>query len=387
MPSLKYAKSFGAVACALCLSSIAFSQEAWFLLPRAGYHSSLVAMTAGGAVQSIAEIGFAVSYGESRDAMAFLSSNGHGTATLDVIGKSSKQIALSVPIAKDAIPKLSGVERSIALTDTYAYFAVSHAPMRQPPLIKNELGGLADFIRVSLRSGEVTSLPLPPDCSSPTVVDFNGTPLVLAYNTYGVWKFDASSKSLQRLVSKDDLADVLTEECRAFHCGATRPQAWATYVGVPGAGVFRLSQFGTLDAVLDAKLALVHQPRPTLKLDLLHGPDVGLSPGTFDGSPAIAISQVNEDILARTLTYVDARSLSVKWQTTVLQKQKGLGVPRVQAWPNGILYVDWEKKTVEEMSPTEMHTLWSLTPMARLLTPDDGPFALMGAYIVWLTAR
>jgi hypothetical protein len=143
MPDSKYAKSISAVACALCLSGAAFSQEAWFLLPREGHHSSLVAMTADGAVQRIAELGFAVSYGESQDAVAFLSSDGRGTTTLDVIGKSSRQTTFSLPLAKDAIPKLSGVEQSIALTDAFAYFAVFHAPLtpKPTPLSKNELGG------------------------------------------------------------------------------------------------------------------------------------------------------------------------------------------------------------------------------------------------------
>jgi hypothetical protein len=247
-----------AAACALCMSSVAFSQEAWFLLPREGYHSSLVAMTADGAVQSIAELGFAMSYGESREAMAFLSGNRHGTSMLDVISKSSKQNTLSLPIAKAAVPKLSGVERSIALTDNFIYFAAFHAPPIRPPVSKNELGGVFDFIQVSLRGGEVTSMALPPDCGSPTVVDFNGTPLVFAYNGYGVWKFDPSTNALQRLVSKEDLADVLTEECRAFDCGANRPQVFAEYVGVPGAGVFRVSQLGSLDEVLDVNLALAY---------------------------------------------------------------------------------------------------------------------------------
>jgi len=387
MPKANCTYSLLALACALCLSGTAFSQEAWFLLPRAGSHSSLVAMTADGAVQNIAELGFAVSYGESQNAMAFLSSNGHGTSTLDVIGKSSRQTALSLPLDKGAIPKLSGVERSIAMTDDFAYFAVFHAPLtpKPTPLSKNELGGVFDFIQVSLHSGEVTSLPLPPDCVSPTVVDFNGTPLVFAYNAYGVWKFDPSSKSLQRLVSKEDLDDVLTEECSAFHCGGFRPQTWAEYVGVPGAGVFRLSQLGALDQVLDANLELVHPPRPTLQLGL-GDPDVGLSPGTFAGSPAIAIFQVNEVIGAKTLTYVEARSLSVRWHTT-LPQGKGPGSPRVQAWPNGAIFVNSETKTVEEISPTETHTLWSLNPMAPMLSPADGPYALTGAFMVWTTAR
>ncbi|MGA2563087.1 MAG: hypothetical protein ABSF96_05945 [Steroidobacteraceae bacterium] len=384
MPDSKYAKSISAVACA-CLSSLAFSQEAWFLLPHEGSHYSLVAMTADAAVQSIAELGFVVSYGDSQDAMAFLSQDGNGATMLDVISKSSKQTTLSLPIAKDAIPKHSGVERSIALTDTFASFAVFHAPPTRPPFLKNELGGAFDFIQVSLRAGEVTSLPLPADCGSPTVVDFNGTPLVFAYNSYGVWKFDSSTKSLQRLVSKEDLADVLTEECRAFDCGEMQPQAFAEYVGVPGAGVFRVSQLGTLDEVLDANLAPVHQPRPTLKLGL-RGPGVGLFPGTFDGSPAIAIFQVKEDSRTWTLTYVDARSLSVKWETTLPQR-KGPGLPRVQAWANGVIYVNSEAKTVEDISPTGMHTLWSLNPMAPLVAPADGPYALTGAFMVWMTAR
>jgi hypothetical protein len=382
MPKSKHANALAAAACALCVSGVAVAQEAWFLLPHRGPRDSLVALTAQGEVKTIAELGFVMSYGDSQDAMAFLSGQ-VGDPQLDVISNSSRHTLYSFLVHKHAIQKMPGAERSIVLTNTFAYFAVFHAPPTNPPLSKNKLGGIVDFAEVSLRTGEETFLPLPADCESPKVVDFNGIPLVFSWNSYGVWRFDPSSKSLKRLVSKEDIADVLSQECRAFDCGGMRPDVWAGYVGVPGAGVFRMSQMGTLDEVLDVNLAPVHAPRPTLKLSL-HGREVELSPGTFDGRPAIAVLDVADIGGTRTVTYVDARSLSVRWKTSIPQAN-GPGLP--QSSPSRALYVNSQSNTVEEMSPTGIHSLWNLNLMAPLLAPPDGPGDLENAYMVWMTIR
>jgi hypothetical protein len=358
------------VAALLALQTAAAAQQSsWFLLPKARHHA-LVVVTASQA-ENVKDIGFVGSYGQTARAVAFASNNGNG-GMVDVVDIASHQVTLSVPIADHPVAKQVGPDEALALTDSAAYFLTFRLSKR------NELGGGFYLNATSLPDGQTESYPLPRDCQPGGVAMFAGIPLVYSYNRNGLYVFDPATHTLRSVLSKDDIADILSREAQALLSHTIPSNAESQFVVVPDAGVYRLSKVGTLDAVLDANLRPVQQPRQAL--DLGSSKSVLLYPARFDGQPAIAIVEQQNPSSRSTFEYVVTRALTVKWAVTLLG---GINPDSIRpALGDAVLYVNPKSRAVEEISASGMRTLLSLKPMESLLTSADGPYALTGALLL-----
>lgn len=275
-----------------------------------------------------------------------------GEYVLIVIDKTSERVTSSWPVYAQPAQQLSGPSRDIVLTPTFAYFATVRYGTNGSTIEPNEHGGAFDFNRLSLADGKLQRFPLPSDCLNPRVVDFAGTPLIYAWNGYGVWKFDTAKGSLEQIVSRLDIEDTLVTDDAGS--AATRQAAFADYVMIPGTGVFRLSRLGGLRQLLDANLAYVGG-RPSLDLGA-DGVVVRVFPASLKRQVAVGVLRKKEEGMF--FAYVEPRSMKVQSETSL---PKGTVPDSIVVLPEGaILYVDRDTASIDEASDAGTKSLWTL---------------------------
>jgi hypothetical protein len=365
------------------VANAATAQQFWFLLPLKAHHALVV--VARSTAQKVRDFdGPAWGYGESSNTIAFVSADQKGSQ-LDLIDKASHQLTLSVPLSGRWPPAwMRGPALTLMLTDEAAYFITFEISNGRP--VRNEAGTFHSLTEVSLPEGQTVSYPLPKDCLNPGVTSFEGMPLVYSWDANCIVTFDPVSKTLQSRLSLQDIADILTEEKQALRTGAIPSNAESSFVVVPGAGIYRLSKLGTLDAVLDANLKPVQLPRLSLKLTPQGSVWLAL-PGRFAGQPAIGVLQqgpvgfhTQEGQSRLNFQYIDARLLTVKWSTILPANAVSTSVQTTSG--NAVIYTNRRTETLDEISPSEHQTLLSLSVMQSLASPDDGPFALPDATLL-----
>ncbi len=346
-----------------CWSSAVLAHEAWLMVHGADHRT--IMRTAGKRLVKVAELGDLTSYGQSAQAMAFLSrSPSTDKFALTVVDKKTQQVTVTRPVAGFVATQLAGGVEDLVVTDEFLYFVtlrLNGAHQIEP----NELGGQFDFNAMRLADGNVRSFPLPKECQNPRLANFAGTPVVYSWNDYEVWKFDAAAGQVKRVLARRDITEVVVGEQQAQQSGKIKSGVFADDVVVPGEGVFRASRLGRLDRILDANLQPVGPPSPSADLSM-DAPLIHLFGGTFKGKPAIGV--VGRQGGNVTLEYLSPGSLSVEWKTDLSSNIVPLSI---YAGPgDAVSYVDKNTATIEKTSPTGTTILWDLKELGPQLEPS-----------------
>jgi hypothetical protein len=344
---------------ALAASSVLQAQEAWLLLSRSGQYA--LERATDGRLENVMNIGSLAAYGESSQALAFIH---HAPATreyrLDVLDKASRRITATYPLEARLQAHSGGVVQDLVVTPRYVYFtAIRLNSARQVSL--NSLGGRLDLNQINLADGTLKSFPLPSTCHTARLVDFDGVPLVYAWNGYGVWKLDESTMTLIPMVQERDVEDIVAGERGDCGCKRSGPGPFADDIAIPGAGVFRVSRAGKLQQILDAHLGLVSQPRPSVDLGLDLGRDgqfASLSRSTVNGHAAIGILGMRGGEMR--FEYRDPSSLQVTWQARLPTTAGTLGAGNLATVADGVLFVDQGQGTIVKATPAGPQVLWNL---------------------------
>jgi len=332
------------------LTSVAFSQESWLILDRSGHYT--VAEAVGDTLANTHDMGHLISYAQSPQAFALVSRQADGTSVLNVLDQSTGQITRTFPINAYVIGHMSSPIEDLVFQDDAVYFVSMHGNDRGfPPNVK---GGRLDLNRMALADGTVKTFPLPPECHTSRMLNYNGIPLIYAWNGFGVWKFDTSSGTLKRLTDAKQMADIFTSEEPVERARlVTSAQKvlvgpFSDDVAVPSAGVFRLSKAGVLQKILDANLNQVGPGRPSVALGFDLGADgqyAQLTSGTFNGSPAIGALGTRKGSLV--FEYINPGTLEVEWTTTM---PSGTVAGSLKPTADGIAYVDPDKAQIAKSS-------------------------------------
>lgn len=281
----------------LACAHAAYSQDVYVLRFEGDAHS--VTRVSQKAVANVLTVGRVAVYGASDRAMAVLSHKvAAGGYVLDIVDLSSGALSASWPIGAEPVMQLSGPSRDIVLSDAFAYFlSIEHS----------NVGASFHFNQLSLADGSVRTLPLPRRFANPRLTDFEGTPLLYSWNGFGVMRFDPLTQKFEDLVSRVDVAEVISAEEMAKRSGQISTFAVADHVAVSGAGVFRLSKLGNLHQVLNPELSPIDTDR-----SIPLGPAeniLKLFATSFDDRPAIGVVRKVDDRLR--LAYIDAERLSI----------------------------------------------------------------------------
>jgi hypothetical protein len=353
---------------ALAAASVLHAQEAWLLLSRSGQYE--LERAADGKLESVMNIGSVAAYGESPQALAFIH---HDPTTreyrLDVLDKASRRVTATYPVEARLQAHSGGVVQDLVVTPRYVYFAAIRLNSAHQVSL-NSLGGRLDLNQISLSDGTLKSFPLPPACHTARLVDYDGAPLVYAWNGYGVWKLDEVTMALVPMVQERDVEDIVASE--RGDCGCKRspgPGPFADDVAIPGAGVFRLSRTGKLQQLLDAHLGLVSQPRLTVDLGLELGRDgqfATLFRSTVNGHAVIGVLGVRSGQML--FEYRDPSSLQLTWQARLPASAGALGAGNLATVADGVLFVDPGQGTIVKATaaggPQVLWNLHQLDPTA-----------------------
>lgn len=355
---------------ALAAAGVLHAQEAWLLLSRGDHYE--VARAADGRLEDVINIGHVAAYGESPQVIAFIHHDpGTSDFRLDVLDKATRRVTVTHPLeARLAVRSFGTVVQDLVVTSRYVYFAAIRLNSAHQVALNN-LGGRLDLNQMDLVDGSLRTFPLPPSCHTARLVDYDGVPLVYAWNGYEVWKLDESTMTLQTLVHETDVQDIVNAEQNDCRCQRMPgPGPFADDLALPGAGVFRVSREGELQQLLDARLNPVPLPRRSVNLDLDLGRDgqfASLSRGSVNGHPAIGILGVRS---GQTLfEYRDPTTLQVTWQARLPASAGPLTAGNLASVPNGILFVDRGEGTIVRATPTGGQVLWNL----RQLDPTADP--------------
>jgi len=336
------------------------AQEAWLLVSRTGHYE--LARAADGKLEDVLNVGSLAAYGESAQALAFIHYDPATRAyQLDVLDKASRRVLVTHPLEIRLQAHPAGIVEDLVVSSRYVYFvAIRINSARQVAL--NNLGGRLDLNQINLADGSVRTFPLPPACHTARLVNYDGVPLVYAWNGYEVLKLDEDRMSLVALLQERDVQDIVESERGGCACKRTPgPGPFADDVAIPGAGVFRLSRMGKLQKVLDARLAPVPLPRPSVDLRLDLGRDgqfATLSRGMLAGRSTIGLLGVSSG--ETIFEYRDASSLAPVWQVRLPPSAAPLGVGNLAAVPDGILFVDRSTGTLDRAAPNGLQALWDL---------------------------
>jgi hypothetical protein len=344
-------------------ATAADSREALLIVPNAD-ERLVVVQTERGALRPVLELGMTASYGESNEQFAFVTNKATRTGgwTVDLLDKGTSKVVLSRPISGDVSMQLSGPAPNVILTSDSLYFTtvqISPVPIRtnRRLLGRNEQGGVFDFNRLTLASGAQKSWPLPEDCVNARLVNFEGVPLVYAWEGWGVWRFDSAKAQLQRLMTGDRSPEIRDGEQRMRRAGQMPPGAFADFVMVPGTGVMRLSKFGLLQLELGPDLRQASGDTPLMKV-ARPGGVVRILAGTYDGSPAIGIVRKLEGHMF--FAYLDPRTTNPLWRTPLPANVSPDSI--FPTLDNALIYVDTASGAINKLTRKGVSTLWQLDP-------------------------
>jgi hypothetical protein len=328
---------------------LAHAGESWLLLPRQN-GGDAVDLSVGSALRTVATPGSIASYGQTDRVLGFLSYQALlARHVLTIINKQTQEVTASVFIDMDEnvhpVRWMSGAILNLVLTERFAYFVSYTWGDGDSAPHRNASGGSFDFDRVTLASGKLEQFPLPVECVNPRLVDFEGTPLIYAWEGFGIWKFDGAKQRLVTLVSTRDVGDIAEREGDARYGGRGKVAA-ADYVLVPAAGAFRISRLGELQQVLNADLTPVSLPRRTVKVAAV-GQNPEMLLGRFHGAPAIGVVRSSSDRLE--FEYVDPATFNVEWHTTL---PKSAVIPSLYGLSDAaVVYLDQATSSIDKTTP------------------------------------
>ena len=318
------------------------------LLVHENGHLAVVKTTPNGLQDILTLEGLNVVYGESKRAFAFLSKKRKSDGwQLDLLDEGTEAITSRAVAIDDVLMELAGPAKDMMLNDNAAYFVTfGSAGFR--------------FNQLSLADGSVRTFSLPNDVSNPRVVDFGGIPLILEWEGYRVWKFDPAAASLQQLVTADDVDETTRRSEQRVR--GQRTGFFASFVMVPGVGVFRLSRLGDLQQVLNPDLTRIAGPPVTLQKAGRAGQVLRVFAGVYRGTAAIGV--VREWNGRKGVTYMDPLGSMIRRQAPLTA---GAVLDSIFPTPDdSILYVDSETAAVNDI---DLGT-FAVTPLCKV--PADG---------------
>ena len=241
----------------------------------------------------------------------------------------------------------------VLLLDDSAYLLVRAGSFDPPATVRNALGGIYTVIHVALRDGKSRALPLDEKYEHAQLLSLGGVPVVAEWRRNAFARLSPDGSRMQELRFDDALADGMSTKDADFVWSSHFP--CAEQVAVDGVGLFRQSKTGHLQRVTDAYLEPLPAPRASIALGPVNHTQL-LIAATSSAGPAIAV--IRQEEKGRSLTFVDATTLSVLWKRPL---DAGANIwATIAAGPDAIAYVDSEQGVVKRLSRTGVQVMHRL---------------------------
>jgi hypothetical protein len=272
---------------------------------------------------------------------------------LRVFDKKTGRAVADWPIPLSAEQSIGRNSSDVLLFDDSAYLLVRAATFDPAATVRNELGGIYAVIRIALRDGKSRVVPLDGKFEHAQLLGLNGIPVVADWQHNAISRLSPDGRRMVELSFADGLTDGMSAE-KAYIVWSTHFPG-AEQVAVEGAGVFRQTKTGNLQRITDANLEPLPEPRASIALGPVNRTQLLLAATSVAG-PAIAVIRQTDE--ARTLTFVDATTLSVLWQRPL---DEGAYIwATIAAGPDAIVYVDRFQGKVVRLSRTGTQVLHRL---------------------------
>jgi hypothetical protein len=265
---------------------------------------------------------------------------------LHLLDKQTRALVATWALPTTPVSLLSGAAPDIVLLDECAYVLL-HATILSTASspVRNQLGGMFNVIKVALRTGEISVLPLSNDFFNPRLRNYEGVPVVTDWAGYAVWRLAADGAKMVRVIGKEQLSDILPAERTDPASRALPYNARPDYVAVPGAGVFRVSRFGLLHRITGPDLAPLPAPHVAMAIGPAQHVEALLAASTQTG-PAIAVVRRVQD--RRMLTFIDATSLAIAWERELPTGTSPWSM--VEAGEDAVMYIDTDRGALMQSS-------------------------------------
>jgi hypothetical protein len=262
---------------------------------------------------------------------------------LRVIDKQTRQLIAIWPVPERPVSLLSGAAPDIVVLDEVAYL-LSHSSDLVPGavFVRNARGGTFNVVRIALRTGATHVLPLGDAFANPRLTNYLGIPVVTDWAGFAVWRLADDGAQMIAVVGQQELCDILplerSDQARRILPYSARPD----FVVVPGSGVFRLSSFGELHRITDARLAPLRPPHASLRLGPAQFQERLLAGFSRRGPAIVSVRNENQ---RRTLTFIDAATLEILWQRELPGGTRPWTVTATGV--DAVVYIDAQERAIK----------------------------------------
>ena len=344
------------VASALCAVLPVAAGDLW-MTRHEGEIEYITALASEGPETVATQTAATLAFGESPAQLLVISWNPAAVENqLRVIDKQTRQLIAIWPVPDRPVSLLSGAAHDIVVLDEVAYL-LTHSSDVVPGAVlrRNARGGTFNVVRMALRTGATQVLPLGDAFANPRLSNYLGIPVVTDWAGFAVWRLADDGGEMIAVLGREELSDILSVERSAQAHRILPDSARPNFVVVPGSGVFRLSSFGELHRITDARLVPSRPPHASLRL----GPaqfQERLLAGLSGRGPAI-VSVRNEN-QRRTLTFIDAETVEILWQRELPAGTRPWTV--TATGEDAVVYIDAQERAIKRTDREETRVLRDL---------------------------
>lgn len=181
------------------MSMASARMEGWILIYDTNGHALI--HTKGGGIRTVARLGDLTVFGNTPNKVAVLTRDKvTRNGRILVVDKQSTKVEASWPTNLYPTSLLSGPSEELILRDDSAYFCSIRFASDEASIDANSLGGTYDLNVVSLATGKIRSIPIPPEIESPHLLARGEA--ILLFSGERIWRLEEDVNSFSEIDSK-----------------------------------------------------------------------------------------------------------------------------------------------------------------------------------------
>jgi hypothetical protein len=330
----------------LAMVPLARAEGAWVSYEM-GDRAVVAHLTAAGAAKAV-EFRTLSTFGQSDSSIAVVGREGN-VSSLVVIDKRNPANLVRWSIMDLPAAWLSGPIPDVLLHGEFAYLLTLNMRVDGMPVNPRDPFRLT---RIALRDGTTTAYPLGARFANPRLRTLDGSAVVTDWSGIAVSTLPPSGTELVPLIGESDLADIIPAEFGEREHPTLPYDSWSDYITVPGAGLFRLSKFGDLQRIADARLHVL--PPPHLAVNVGPARSVRmLLAARADEQPAVAVITESEGKIRA--AFIAAGATKITFEMQLPASASPLSV--VASGSNSLTFIDNASRSVTRQDDAGIRTI------------------------------
>jgi hypothetical protein len=334
----------------LAVASAALADEAW-LLTYDEAHRQVVVKADDQGMRTVSVLAgdpifHGIIYGETAETLGIISRPGTSRSfVLKVFDKQAGGTLYTWPVGPNVEARILTPTKDLVLTKEAAFF------LRSTPEGQDTRASF-EWMKLTLRDGSLSGIALPREFVAPRLLEFSGSVLISCLSADSLWRYDLATGRCGDALPSAELRALFNQDVDRSGL-LVLPQ----FIGIPGAGVSRLSKSG-LQRVMSPNLASLDRSQQPQRLPFGQGSIARVFGSTFEGAAAVGVVRTTPRAEQWLFAYLDAASQRVRWEIE-------LPWGAADVMPVGkdhIVYLDLAKAVVVKRSRNETLRLWTLLP-------------------------